>query len=148
MRLNDLPKHLQEKLGLKSGHKYGVKSGKLERTEDGIVFASKLEARIYRSLCRNLKAGKSDGENRRSIVYVADFLVGTLCHTREGEASPVPENCLVLDAKGFSPAMYRVKSKMFEAKFGCGIRLIKSAADLNKIPWSDFGIELKNEIFF
>jgi len=160
MRAKDLPEAVRRALGIEVRHKFGVGSNKLKRTEDGILFASQLECSVYRALCRNLKTGREgitlqprfelepkftneDGLKRRAEVYVADFLIGG---TRVHDTDPVPEGAIVVDAKGCSPREFISKMKRFERKYG-RLFVIKTVAELCRIPWGQYGIELKREFF-
>ena len=104
-------------------HKYGV-SPKIDRTVDGIVFASKKEACRYREL-KQLRAagavrwfirqpsfdlvvgdrpGSSDRE--RPTVYRADYLIVM------ADGSIVVE-----DVKGVKTDVYRIKKRLVEALY-------------------------------
>jgi hypothetical protein len=104
-------------------HKFGV-SDKSERTVDGIVFASKLEARRYQELAFMQKCGsiselelqpryllqdafaESSGKRHRKAEYVADF------RYKDAFGRTVVE-----DAKGMKTPLYRMKLKMFRLKY-------------------------------
>ncbi len=103
--------------------KFGV-SAASERTVDGIVFASKLEAKRYQELQFMLRCGDirllelqpryllqdkftdANGKNHRAIFYVADF---RYIDTATGKY-------VTEDTKGALTATYRMKLKMFRLK--------------------------------
>jgi len=99
---------------------------------DGIVFASRLESRVYSYIKRviGLKnftlqpsfelqpSFKFEGKTIRAIKYVADFLV------KDGD------NELVVDAKGMTTPIFKIKEKMFKHKYGKNIILIKNKKDM------------------
>ncbi len=107
-------------------NKYGV-SPKEERTVEGIVFASKAEARGYTTLLALQRAGKahnlelqprfilqekftdSTGEKHRAIYYVADFAVDL---EEGGTFKPT-----VIDVKGSKTPVYLLKKKLFRFKY-------------------------------
>ncbi len=163
MNVKHLPLHLQKLLGAEKRHKFGVGGNKLKRTEDGIVFASQLECSVYRALCRNLKNGRADislqprfelqskftnvdGVHRRSVNYVSDFLVGNVKPDRVASSAPVPVGALVIDAKGKATRAFADKQKQFEARYG-RLYVIQTVTELGRIPWQQYGIELKREFF-
>ena len=96
---------------------------KEERTADGIVFASKREMDVYRTLkiaenvgmIRSLKLQPryvvqpkmvlADGTKQRAIVYVLDFQF-----ERGGKT-------VVVDVKGFETEVWKLKAKMFRARY-------------------------------
>jgi hypothetical protein len=94
--------------------KYGVKSDKANRTIDGIVFDSKMEAEYFRWLkMRGIKPDaiqprfilqekfKSQYGAIREICYVADFQFGKY----------------VLDVKGAETTEFLIKKKLFAKMF-------------------------------
>lgn len=101
------------------------KYGNVPTEVDGHRFASKKEARDYVALDIMRRAGQiidlelqprfvlqdaytaDDGTKVRSVVYVADFMWKD---ARTGRTH-------VLDSKGFKNAVYRVKEKLFRAKY-------------------------------
>jgi hypothetical protein len=103
-------------------NKYRV-APKEERTVDGIVFASKREAQHYIALrfmekvnlIRNLKRQPryilqpkmtlADGTKQRAIIYIADFEF-----ERDGRT-------VVVDVKGMELPQWKMKAKMFRAKY-------------------------------
>ena len=95
---------------------------------DGITFDSKKEARRYQELKLMERAGAirdlrrqvryelipafdCDGKHYRPATYIADF-VYTDCKT----GKEVVEDC-----KGFRTDVYRLKAKMFAARYGVSI---------------------------
>lgn len=112
--------------------KYGARKTKI----DGIVFDSRAEAEFYLQLkerddiekvelqpeftllegfdhpAKRTKAGNPS--KVRKVSYVADFLVTQ----KDGEK-------LVIDVKGFKTPVFRLKAKMFLAKFGIPLYLAK-----------------------
>lgn len=110
-------------------NKYGV-SPKEQRTEDGIVFASKWEAQAYLILKEELgldsftlqpsyelqeKFRDEDGKAIRAIKYEADFLV-------------YDEH--IVDTKGFETDVFKMKEKIFKFKFGKSIIKLKTKKQL------------------
>jgi hypothetical protein len=108
-------------------HKQGrIKVSKAEeRTVDGIVFASKLEAKFYTNLKAVIPKGELhlqpefllqekfkdiEGKAIRSISYKADFLLGP---PRTDPAAPLHPDNVVIDAKGHLTDVFRLKAKMF-----------------------------------
>lgn len=109
------------RLGAKNGpkrQKYGNK--KIEM--DGHMFDSKKEAEHYAELKLLERAGKisnlilqpryelipafsKNGKKYRKTEYVADFQ-----YEKDGEI-------IVVDVKGFRPAVYNLKKKMFEYRY-------------------------------
>ena len=105
--------------------KYGAK-----RTEvDGIVFASKREAKRYCELkmlervgqVKELElqpkfplyvCGRKNGELHQVCVYIADFRYRT----------GVNGVLIIEDAKGMKTPTYRLKKKMVEAQYGIEIQ--------------------------
>ena len=105
-------------------------SAKEERTSHGIVFASKLELRLFLWLKKRLpdepirlqekfilqEGFRGPHENRhRPILYVTDFTLGP---KRSSADAPVPVGMLVIDAKGMETTDFRMKRKMFEYRYG------------------------------
>ena len=108
-------------------HKQGrIKVSKAEeRTVDGIVFASKLEAKFYTHLKVVIPKGElhlqpefllqekfrdADGKMIRSIVYKSDFLLGP---ARKDAADALDPKNIVIDAKGHLTEVFKIKAKMF-----------------------------------
>lgn len=99
-----------------------------ERTVDGILFASKLEAECYKVLKQTIGLSRFktqvefllqdafllDGKKVRPIKYIADFVVG-------------PH---VLDTKGHLTTEFKIKSKMFRHRYGKPIITISSPGEL------------------
>lgn len=101
------------------------KYGNTPTTVDGIRFASKKEAQAYQRLKLMEQAGQIEtltlqprfvlqdayvtpnGEKLRVVVYVADFM---WVDRRTGRTH-------VLDAKGMKTQVYRIKEKLFRAKY-------------------------------
>jgi hypothetical protein len=96
---------------------------KEERTADGIVFASKREMDVYQALKIAQHVGMihglklqpryvvqpkmtlPDGTKQRAIVYVLDFQF-----ERDGKT-------VVVDVKGMETEVWKLKAKMFRAKY-------------------------------
>lgn len=120
------------------GHKYGVQTdakGKAERTVDGILFASKREAKRYAELKLLERAGEIHrlglqpgfplavhrpghvlptkiGEYRGDFVY---------CECRRGATCEWTRQ-VVEDVKGFQTPLYKWKKRHVEAQYGIEIR--------------------------
>lgn len=104
-------------------NKYGVridKIGKLERTADGILFASEKECRRYGELKllqkeRYIKNLELQPEfpcvvnGKKVCVYIADFRYST------------PQGVVIEDVKGFKTTLYLLKKNLVEALFGITI---------------------------
>ena len=118
-----------------------------KRTEDGIVFDSRLECRLYIFLRDNVglehiefqpvfelqpKFRDEDGKAIRAIKYQADFLV------KDGDRH------MVLDAKGMPTPVYKIKEKMFKYKFNKRIHVIKNNKDMHNFLDSLSHITPKN----
>jgi len=124
----------------KKFHKYKV-SDSAKRSADGIVFASRLEMRVYLFLKKTiglknfslqpsyeLQPGfRRNGKAIRAIKYVSDFLV------KDGDEE------LVVDAKGMVTPVFKIKQKMFIHKFDKDIHLLKTKKDM-----VNFARSLKN----
>lgn len=115
--------------------KYGVRTdakGKLDRTCDGIVFASQREMKRYCELKLMEKVGAVSGIELQPAYplyvwdtvnkvatpigkYVADFRY--VLHSPSGLVIDVVE-----DVKGVKTPVYRLKKKMVEAQYGIEIR--------------------------
>lgn len=115
-----------------SYNKYSV-SAKEKRTEDGVVFASRLECRVYKFLRDTIgtenfelqpkfellpKFRDEDGKVVRAVNYVADFLV------RDGE------NEYVVDAKGAPTETFKIKAKLFKYKYKKRLYLLKNNKEM------------------
>jgi hypothetical protein len=122
-----------------------VVSKKELRTEDGIVFASRWERRVYVFLRDNF--GKesfklqpsfllvpafvdADGIKRRPIVYKADFIFGPIRSTPD--APLTGEHC-VIDAKGMQDAVFKMKHKMYLYAYKHSIWLPSRVRDLEQL---------------
>lgn len=104
-------------------NKYGVRTdtiGKLERTADGILFASEKECRRYGELKLLQKVGEITElelqpkfpcvvNGKKVCVYVADFRYSTT------------QGVVIEDVKGFKTTLYRLKKKLVKALFGIEI---------------------------
>lgn len=119
--------------------KYGAKNVEI----DGIKFQSKLEARYYEQL-KWLKANKQIknfklqpkyllqdkfkkyGKSYRKIEYIADFEVKHLDGSTE-----------VIDVKGVETEAFKIKRKLFEAKY-----LDKLSVITYNLKWGNGWIEL------
>jgi len=112
-------------------------SPKEERTVDGVVFASKLEARIYVELCRLVGRDKitlqprfelleaflgPDRTKHRALYYVGDFLVGT----------PAGQD-IVIDAKGFHTRDFIIKMKLFTHRYKRVLHCIHTLKQLHEL---------------
>ena len=127
---------------MKKISKYGVKTdaiGKLERTCDGILFASKSECRRYAELKLLEKAGKIEGlELQPKFALTTQLTTGTVRGAGQALAGkyPVighyvadfkyfcleaPTGWIVEDVKGVKTALYRWKKKHVEAQYGVQI---------------------------
>lgn len=104
-------------------NKYGVSKPE-DRTVDGIVFASKAEAKRY----GELKLLESEGKIRdlrlqpkfpiilneiKVCVYIADFF-----YEEDGGAT-------VEDVKGMPTPLYKLKRKLVEAQYGISITEVR-----------------------
>ncbi len=101
------------------GHKYRAK----RTTVDGIVFASKKEAKRYGELKLLEKSGKISNLRLQPVfpmwvkgcnvgTYKADFQYFCAHHCRE----------IVEDVKGYRTPVYRLKKKIVEALYGIEIQ--------------------------
>jgi hypothetical protein len=136
----------------RSGNKFNVAKAE-DRMCDGIKFASKWEARVYRRLKDTVPDGMlhlqpafqlqegfraRDGEWQRPITYVADFLIGP---PRGASSDPLLEEHIVIDAKGMRTDVFMLKRKMLlklynPARF-IELRLVRELEDLCLIkPWN------------
>lgn len=127
-------------------NKYGV-SSKTDRTYEGIVFDSKWELKAYKWLLANLDAPMElqpkfvllekfkdfTGASQREIAYFADFLI----HSQN------PDQFIIVDAKGMLTADFKLKRKLFLAKYSIPLYLPKNEKQLKEIPWEKHGIKLK-----
>lgn len=127
--------------GKKKG-RYTV-SSKADRTVDGIVFDSRLEARFYAYLKNRVPKGElhlqpefllqekcktPDGKAIRSISYRGDFLLGP---KREGVDTPLDNNRnVVIDAKGHLTDVFRIKAKMFVFRYRAKLWTAKNIKQL------------------
>lgn len=94
----------------------------LDRTIDGIKFASKLEATRYSQLKLLVKAGQIDnlkmqprfviddkfGDYKRDLVYVADFM-----YDERGNDKKVVE-----EVKGYETKVWKIKERLFLHRYG------------------------------
>jgi len=132
----DVSKYLNAKPGEKlTGrqplrvHKFNVSDAEI-RTEDGIVFASKLEAAAYRYLRDHhvpfdrqtefvIEEGfEHEGKKYRAVKYVCDFVI-----------DPGGKK-LVVDTKGFRTRMFELKQKLVLKRFGIKIICIRDLPSL------------------
>jgi hypothetical protein len=123
--------------------KYNV-SAKASRKVDNILFASKLEANVYRCLKQQgiefemqkvyiIEEGfEHAGRIVRPVKYVCDFYI------------PPESRRLVLDAKGLLLPLYKLKEKLFLKKFGFPITVVKNLNDL-MLVLNDHGLLKKYE---
>lgn len=144
-------KKLQEKgmidpgvdLEVKKRNKYNISKTE-DRTVDGIVFDSKLEAHAYAYL-RNLIPPRllhrqvrfymqpgftllGESSARHSVRYTADFVIGRL--RENGTPAPGAE---VIDMKGMELTSFRVVARIFEFNFLRPIRVVRSVKGLREI---------------
>ena len=122
---------------------------KADRTVDGIVFASKFEARVYGVLKGMVRADKLHlqpafelqpafkdqyGKHIRAIQYKSDFLIG---NPRTGASDPLEPEHIVIDAKGMPTEVYLMKLKMFRYHFREGtfveVSRVRQLADIAAI---------------
>ena len=118
--------------GFSKYNKYSV-SAPEKRTEDGTVFASLLECRVYKFLRDTIgienfelqpkfelhpKFRDEDGNAIRAIHYVADFLV------KDGEDEHV------VDAKGAPTETFKIKAKLFKYRYKKRLHLLKTNKDM------------------
>ena len=111
-------------------HKYHVASPS-ERTVDGILFSSKMEAKRYQQLkllviAREIKdlqlqphflllpAFERNGQHFLAINYVADFSYYD-CKTKK---------CVVEEVKGFETEVWKIKKKLFHYRHNMELRII------------------------
>lgn len=116
----------------------------VERTVDGIVFDSKMEAKLYRDLlgwigkdafslqpkfCLQPAFADSKGKKHREIAYVGDFLIGP--SWKEGE--PLTEKHILIDVKGMLTEVYKLKRKLFLFRYQRPIIEVKKSSDLLRV---------------
>ena len=106
----------------------GSKFHAKKTTVDGIVFDSKREAARYQELKLMERAGAihdlkrqvryelipafdCDGKHYRPTAYIADFVYTDAKTGKE----------VVEDVKGYRPDVYRLKAKLFAARYGVSI---------------------------
>lgn len=107
--------------------KYGNKKVEI----DGLTFDSKAEALYYSKLKKMHERGEilffrtqpryrlldgfeKDGKRHRPIDYIADFEV----HHKDGSIE-------VVDVKGFKTEVFKIKEKMFNAKYPHKLSILK-----------------------
>jgi uncharacterized protein DUF1064 len=136
---------------LKSESKTGAGQGRIrvspaaERTVDGHVFASKWEMETYLILKTRLglsafslqpefvlleKFTDAEGKKHRSIVYRADFLIGP---PRDNNTDPVLPGQIIVDSKGMETEVFKMKRKMFLARYRSRLYLPRSKSELSSI---------------
>lgn len=114
-------------------------SAAAQRTaDDGRVFDSKWELRVYEWLRRVIPAGHlhlqpvfllqaactdDRGQKVRAVRYTADFLLSRT--PRAVEDAPLAEEDIVVDAKGWSTEIFRIKAKWFVDTYGKAIRVVR-----------------------
>lgn len=119
--------------GMHAGNFEKVKNSR-RKVIDGIEFRSTLEADVYVLLKSWARAGairnlvcqpkyllqpkmRLEGKTQREITYVADFQFERR-RPIHMERSGCPEyETIVIDAKGYRMEIYRLKVKLFRAKF-------------------------------
>jgi hypothetical protein len=116
------------------------KYGAIKTEVDGIVFASKAEARRYAELrllekageIRNLKLQPSfpievirrwNGEVVQAGVYIADFQYDDVIATHRGGYEAW--KTVIEDVKGMKTPVYRLKKKLVEAQYGIEITEVR-----------------------
>ena len=77
---------------------------------------------------------KYEGKTIRAINYVADFLV------KDGDKE------IVIDAKGLTTPMFKLKEKMFKYKYSKSILLIKNKKDMRAFALSLEHIKIKIDL--
>jgi hypothetical protein len=122
-----------------------IVSAKEARTEDGVVFDSKHEMKVYKFLRDNfgrdtfelqpkflLQESFRDTDNvlRREILYKGDFIFGP---KRKAKDSPITSKHTVVDAKGMQDAVFKMKHKMFLYKYKQPLYLPRLVRDLEAI---------------
>lgn len=109
------------------------------------MFASRLESRVYTYLKTVIGKEnftlqpkfelqpkfKFEDKAIRAINYVGDFLV------KDGEKE------IVIDAKGLTTPMFKLKEKMFKYRYGKSILIIKNKKDMRAFALSLEHIEIK-----
>jgi hypothetical protein len=120
-------------------------SAKEDRTIDGVVFASKWEARCYKEFRDAFKPGAftlqprielvpkfvgPDGEKVRNVEYRGDFIFGP---ERKSPSSPLTQDHTLIDAKGMEDPVFKLKSKLLRYKFARPIILVKRVKDLRAL---------------
>jgi hypothetical protein len=108
-------------------HKYGAS----KKEVDGITFDSSLEAQAYQILKLWERAGKinpimrqplytlqegfrdTHGKWHRSVRYIADFFYTE----RDAEDGAPPSRYVTVDVKGYPTPAFRIKEKLFRAKY-------------------------------
>lgn len=115
-------------------HKYNVSSKVEERTVDGIVFDSKLEANSYRWLLDFFKPEEIElqtpfelqekftgpnGKKYRAINFHADFVL----RSDSGED-------FVIDIKGMALPTFKIKEKLFVKRHSKPLYIIKNKKEL------------------
>jgi Protein of unknown function (DUF1064) len=124
--------------------KYHVRS-KAQRTVDGVVFASGLEARAYQFFKKRLPEGElhlqpvfllqegfegPDGQLVRPIRYQADFLFGP---PRLADDDPVSPAQVVVDTKGMRTETFQVKRKIFLYRYRVELHLPKRLSEMEEV---------------
>ena len=114
-----------------------------QRTCDGIVFDSKWELTVFQMLRQAFGDTFTlqprfllqeaftdvDGKRNQDVEYVADFMFGT----RVTNSSPVTEQHIIIDAKGFVDAKYALKRKFFRGRYNARIHEVKTVSDVRKL---------------
>lgn len=102
------------------------KYGNQKTVVDGITFDSKLEARYYSNLKLREKAGEVYGVElqRPFVLTINGFLVGTykadFCFW-----DSVEDRFRVVDIKGVSTPVFKLKAKMVKALYGFNVETVK-----------------------
>lgn len=122
-----------------------IVSPKEKRTEDGIVFASAWEKRVYVEFRNAFGRDKfelqpkfllqpkfigADGIKHREILYVADFIFGP---KRKDKDSPLTDAHVVVDAKGMRDAVFKLKHKMFVYRYQQELHLPSRVMDVKAL---------------
>lgn len=155
-RISDFSPEIQAQIraaiGGKKRSKFNVSDPK-ERTVGGVVFDSKLEMRIAKWLqdhiaCPIVRQPRflllPGDSKQRPIFYAADFVIGS-ARVEFTESGELEKTAVVIDAKGFRTAVFKLKRKMFRARYGRDLFLPEKIADLYNFPWAEFNIPTKFE---
>lgn len=130
-------------------HKFNV-SPKEERTSNGIVFDSKWEMKVYDIFREEIPEEHlhlqprftlleafvdPSGKKQRAITYVSDFLLG--------DGPDITDRHILIDCKGMSTDVFKIKEKLFMSKYGHMIhkpktnntKAVKALIDMYRQAW-------------